>query len=264
MIFAKRSYILVVSNRANFKTFETDCGENGVPMKPKEKAALAVELLKKEYPEAICSLNEKEPFRLLVAVRLSAQCTDKRVNEVTPALFERFPTVEAMASAKTEDVEELIRSCGFYHAKARDIISCAQVLLNEYGGKIPDTVEVLTTLPGVGRKTANLLVGDLYGGHAVVCDTHFIRIMRRLGFTDTTDPLKTEKTMRTLLPANESGDFCHRCVLHGRAVCRARGAKCSECVLKNICEEFKNTAGTPSDGVVPKKPKNITPKGRKH
>ena len=214
-------------------------------MKPREKAAIAVGLLKKEYPDAICSLTETEPFRLLVAVRLSAQCTDKRVNEVTPVLFRVFPTTEAMAAAKVEDVERIIRPCGFYHGKARDIVECANVLLNEYGGVIPDDIDTLTRLPGVGRKTANLLVGDLYGGNAVVCDTHFIRIMRRLGFTDTSDPMKTEKIMRPLLPPDESNDFCHRCVLHGRAVCRARGAKCGECVLKDICEEFKNTAEQP-------------------
>lgn len=214
-------------------------------MEPREKAAIAVELLKKEYPDAICSLTETEPFRLLVAVRLSAQCTDKRVNEVTPALFRAFPTTEAMAAARVEDVEEIIRPCGFYHGKARDIVECAKVLLRNCGGVIPNSIDTLTKLPGVGRKTANLLVGDLYGGNAVVCDTHFIRIMRRLGFTDTSDPLKTEKIMRPLLPPDESNDFCHRCVLHGRAVCRARGAKCGECVLKDICEEFKNTAGQP-------------------
>lgn len=214
--------------------------KNGGIMKKSEKAALAVELLKKEYPEAVCSLTETEPFRLLVAVRLSAQCTDKRVNEVTPALFERFPTVEDMANADVREVEELIRSCGFYHAKARDIVECAKELLGRFGGVIPDDIDELVTLPGVGRKTANLLVGDLYGKHAVVCDTHFIRIMRRLGFTDTDDPLKTEETMRPLLPPDESGDFCHRCVLHGRAVCKARGEKCGQCVLKEICSEYKN------------------------
>lgn len=209
-------------------------------MDNREKAALAVGLLKKEYPDAVCSLNEKEPFRLLVAVRLSAQCTDKRVNEVTPALFERFPTIEAMADADITEIEGYIRSCGFYHGKARDIAECARALLSEYGGVIPNDIDTLTRLPGVGRKTANLLVGDLYGGHAVVCDTHFIRIMRRLGFTDTSDPLRTEKIMRPLLPETESADFCHRCVLHGRAVCRARGKRCGECVLKTICNEFNN------------------------
>ncbi len=225
-----------------------------------EKAALAVELLKKEYPDAICSLTETDPFRLLVAVRLSAQCTDKRVNEVTPVLFRAFPMIEAIAAAKPEDIEEIIRPCGFYHGKARDIVACANTLLNEYGGVIPDDIGLLTKLPGVGRKTANLLIGDLYGGHAVVCDTHFVRIMRRLGFTDTDDPLKTEKIMRPLLAPDESSDFCHRCVLHGRAVCRARGAKCGECVLKNICEEFKNTAGANQKNTAGPK----TPKGRKH
>lgn len=216
--------------------------KRGIRTELREKAALAVKLLKKEYPIAECSLTETEPFRLLVAVRLSAQCTDKRVNEVTPALFGAFPTTAAMAAANVTDVEDIIRPCGFYHIKARDIVECANVLLNEYGGVVPCDIDTLTSLPGVGRKTANLLVGDLCGGHAVVCDTHFIRIMRRLGFTDTSDPLKTEKIMRPLLAPDESSDFCHRCVLHGRAVCRARGAKCGECVLRNICEEFKNTA----------------------
>lgn len=217
------------------------CEKNGVKKTDAcEKAVKAVMLLKKEYPDAVCSLIEKEPFRLLVAVRLSAQCTDKRVNEVTPALFERFPTIADMANADVSEVEEYIRSCGFFHGKACDIVGCARVLLDKFGGVIPNDIDTLTTLPGVGRKTANLLVGDLYGGNAVVCDTHFIRIMRRLGFTDTSDPLKTERIMRKLLPPDESNDFCHRCVLHGRAVCSARGAKCEVCVLKDICNEFNN------------------------
>lgn len=192
-------------------------------MTKKERARLAVNALKNEYPDAICSLRAEEPLQLLIATRLSAQCTDARVNLVTPVLFEKYPTLEAFCEANVEDVEEIIHSCGFYHGKARDIVGMSQKIRDTFGGVVPDTVEALTTLPGVGRKTANLIVGDVYGKPAVVADTHFIRMSNRLGFVDTKDPYKVELAMRKLLPPEESNDFCHRCVLHGRACCTAQG-----------------------------------------
>ena len=172
-------------------------------MTKKERAATAVQLLKKEYPDAICSLNYADPLQLLIAVRLSAQCTDARVNQVTPALFERFNSLESFCEAEYEEVGKYIYSCGFYNTKSKDIVEMCRMIRDDFSGEVPDNIDDLTKLPGVGRKTANLLVGDLYGKHAVVCDTHFIRIMRRLGFTDTDDPLKTEKTMRPLLEVRD-------------------------------------------------------------
>ncbi len=207
-------------------------------MTKKEKALAAVAALKAEYPDAICSLVADEPFRLLIATRLSAQCTDARVNLVTPALFERYQTVEAFAAAETTDVEELVRSCGFYHTKARDIIDMAQMLLDEFDGIVPDNIEDLTRLPGVGRKTANLICGDVYGKPAVVADTHLIRISNLLGLVSTKNPLKVELELKKILPPEESNDFCHRCVLHGRAVCIARRPKCDACCMKDVCDSF--------------------------
>ena len=206
-------------------------------MTKKQRAAAAVELLKAEYPDAICSLNYSDPFQLLCATRLSAQCTDARVNIVTPALFAEFPTAKAMADAPIERVEELIASCGLFKTKAKDLIGIGQGITERFGGRVPDTIEELTSLPGVGRKTANLVVGDVYGKPAVVCDTHFIRIVNRIGLTDTTDPLKVERELRAILPPEESNDFCHRTVLHGRAVCTARRAFCEKCVLSQICKK---------------------------
>lgn len=206
-------------------------------MTEKKRAEKAVELLKREYPDAECSLVYDDPFRLLVAVRLSAQCTDKRVNLVTPALFEKYPTVESFAAADANDVGELIRSCGFFNTKSKDIVAMANQIIDNFGGTVPDSVEQLVTLQGVGRKTANLIVGDIYKKPAVVCDTHFIRIMNRLGFVKTKNPEAVERKMRELLPPEESGDFCHRVVDHGRLVCTARKAKCSECVLNEICKK---------------------------
>lgn len=191
-------------------------------MTKKQRASLAVEALKKEYPEAICSLDYKNDFQLLVATRLSAQCTDARVNIVTPALFAKYPTVEDFAAAEVGDVEELIRSCGFFHTKAKDIVAMAQKIISDFGGKVPDNIEDLTSLPGVGRKTANLICGDIFGKPAVVADTHLIRISNLLGLVESKDPFKVEKALRELIPPEESNDFCHRCVLHGRAVCIAR------------------------------------------
>ena len=213
-------------------------------MNRKEKALLAVEALKKEYPEALCSLTAKNEFELLVATRLSAQCTDARVNIVTPALFERYRTLEDYASAEVEDVENYIRSCGFFHTKARDIIGMAQQILERFDGRVPDNIEDLTSLPGVGRKTANLICGDVYGKPAVVVDTHCIRITTRLGLHKETDQRKIENALRKLLPPEESNDFCHRIVLHGRAVCTARSPKCKDCCMNGFCrmgvKELKN------------------------
>ena len=210
-------------------------------MDNKEKALRAVELLEKEYPDALCSLVYDDPLQLLIATRLAAQCTDKRVNMVTPALFERFPTVNDFADADIGEVEELVRSCGFYRTKARDIVNMCVMLRDNYGGIVPDSIEELTRLPGVGRKTANLVVGDIFGKPAVVVDTHCIRITSRLGFHDTKDAVKIEKLLRGLLPPEKSNDFCHRLVLHGRAVCDARKPQCGKCCLKDICSYAQKT-----------------------
>ena len=208
-------------------------------MTKKERALLAVEALKKEYPEAICSLNAKNEFELLIATRLSAQCKDERVNLVTPALFEKYPDPEALAAARLEDVEEIIHECGLYHTKAQSIIGIAQKLLSDFGGRVPDNMEDLTSLPGVGRKTANLICGDVYGKPAVVADTHLIRITNKLGLVDTKDPYKVELELKKLLPPEESNDFCHRAVLHGRAVCDARKPLCEKCCMAEFCKSKK-------------------------
>ena len=206
-------------------------------MTKKERARLAVELFKKEYPDAICSLDYTDAFQLLIATRLSAQCTDARVNMVTPALFARFPDAKSMASAEIGEVEELIKTCGLYKTKARDLVGIGQKIMSDFGGIVPDNIEDLITLPGVGRKTANLVCGDIYGKPAVVTDTHFIRLCNRLGFVKTRDPLKVENEMRKILPPDESNNFCHRTVLHGRAVCTARKAYCERCCLSEICKK---------------------------
>lgn len=206
-------------------------------MTKKELAVKSVELLKEEYPDAICSLNYSDPFQLLIATRLSAQCTDARVNMVTPALFDAFPTAEAFKNAELSKVEDLIKSCGLYKTKAKDLIEIGRGITDNFGGKVPDTIEELTTLSGVGRKTANLIVGDVYGKSAVVTDTHLIRLANRIGLTKQKEPFKVEKELRAILPDEESNDFCHRAVLHGRAVCTARRAFCDKCVLKDICKK---------------------------
>lgn len=209
-------------------------------MTKKERALSAVEALKKEYPDALCVLKASNDFELLIATRLSAQCTDARVNLVTPALFAKYPTLEDYANAKVEDVEELIHSCGFFHGKARDIIGMAQKILSDFDGKVPDNIEDLTSLPGVGRKTANLICGDIYGKPAVVADTHLIRITNLLGLVETKDPYKVELALKKLLPPEESNDFCHRCVLHGRAVCIARRPQCDKCCMAEFCKSAKS------------------------
>ena len=204
-------------------------------MRKKERVLLAVKTLEKLYPDAICSLDYKDAFQLLIATRLSAQCTDKRVNMVTPNLFKEFPTAEKMASADIKRVEELIKTCGLYKTKAKDLVEIGKALVENYDGIVPDSIEELTKLSGVGRKTANLVCGDIYGKPAVVTDTHFIRICNRLGFVDTTNPLQVEREMRKLLPPEKSNDFCHRTVLFGRDICIARVPKCDKCSLNQIC-----------------------------
>lgn len=204
-------------------------------MTKKQIALLAVEALKNEYPDAICSLTYTDPLQLLIATRLSAQCTDARVNMVTPALFERFPTVEDFAAASYDEVSEYIKSCGLFKTKSKDIVEMCKKLLTDFDGEVPDTIEALTTLPGVGRKTANLICGDIFGKPAVVVDTHCIRITTRLGLHKLTDQKKIETELRKLLPPEESNDFCHRLVLHGRAVCTARSPKCQNCCMKEFC-----------------------------
>ncbi len=204
-------------------------------MTRQELALLAVEAMKNEYPDAICSLTYQEPLELLIATRLAAQCTDARVNLVTPALFERFPTLDSFCEGSEEEIAEYIRSCGLYKTKARDIFAMCNMLRDEFGGVVPDTVEELTRLPGIGRKTANLVVGDIYHKPAVVTDTHCIRISGRLGLTDSVNPLTVEKDLRAVLPPEESNDFCHRLVLHGRAVCDSRKPKCENCCMKEFC-----------------------------
>lgn len=199
-----------------------------------------VALLLAEYPQAGCTLDWGKDYELLFSVRLAAQCTDERVNKITPALFARFPTLEAFASARVEDVEECVRSCGFYRAKARDIVACAQVLLEKYGGELPRTMEELTALPGVGRKTANLILGDVFRvpGSTVV-DTHCIRLTNRMGIVDgLKDPVKIEAVLRRVIAPEKSSDFCHALVLHGRAVCDARKPRCEDCCVRHLCRSF--------------------------
>lgn len=206
-------------------------------MRKKQRVEEAVRRLEKLYPDAICSLDYKDAFQLLIATRLSAQCTDKRVNIVTPSLFKKFPTPEKMAEADIKEVEELIKTCGLYKTKAKDLVLIAQKLVSDFDGRVPDTIEELTSLSGVGRKTANLVCGDIYKKPAVVTDTHFIRICNRLGFVNTKNPLTVENEMRKLLPPQKSNDFCHRTVLFGRDICTARTAFCEKCVLNDICSK---------------------------
>ena len=207
-------------------------------MTKKQLTLKSVEALKEAYPEAICSLVYSDPLQLLIATRLSAQCTDARVNLVTPELFSKYKTLDDLANAEVEDVERIIRSCGFYHDKARDIVGIAKKIKSDFNGEVPSTIEDLTSLPGVGRKTANLIMGDVFHApSSVITDTHLIRISNRIGLVDTKDPKKVEFELRKLLPPDESNDFCHRTVLHGRAVCTARKAHCDICILKDFCKK---------------------------
>ena len=206
-------------------------------MRYKASTLRIIEKLKELYPEGLCSLQYEKDYELLFAVRLSAQCTDARVNMVTPALYARFPTLEAFANASYEEVGEAIKSCGFYNTKSKDLVECAKILLEKYGGRVPGTMEELTSLPGIGRKTAKLILGDIYHQPAYVCDTHCIRITGRLGLTDgSKDPLSVEKQLRAVLPPEESSDFCHRMVLFGRDRCTARKANCDGCPLRADCD----------------------------
>ncbi len=204
-----------------------------------EKVISVIEILKQRYPHAPCALHYQKDYELMIAVRLSAQCTDARVNLVTPALFSAYPTLEAMAAADISQVEHYVHSCGFYRQKAKDIVLACQMLIRDYGSKVPNTMEELLKLPGVGRKTANLLLGDIYGlPGSVVCDTHCIRICGKLGLSEGKDPEKVEKQLRSILSPEESSDFCHRIVLFGREICTARNPKCSECPLAPVCKSF--------------------------
>ncbi|WP_297289153.1 endonuclease III [uncultured Flavonifractor sp.] len=214
-------------------------------MKDHQDVLAIVEELKRLYPDALCSLQYPKPYELLFAVRLAAQCTDERVNMVTPALYARFPTLESLAEADVAEVETYIHSTGFFRAKARDIVAAARMLVEVYGGVVPDNMEDLLKLPGVGRKTANLILGDVYKTPGVVvADTHCIRITGLLGLTDgTKDPAKTEMQLRKILPPEESSDFCHRMVLHGRAVCVARRPDCQNCTLRPWCDHFQKNTG---------------------
>ena len=214
-------------------------------MKTKADVLSIIAELKKLYPDGICSLDYPKPYELLFSVRLAAQCTDERVNMVTPALFARFPTLESLAEADISEVETYIHSTGFFRANARDIVGAARMMLDEYGGKVPDNMDDLLKLPGVGRKTANLILGDVYHQPGVVvADTHCIRISGKLGLTDgTKDPAKVETQLRKVLPPEESNDFCHRLVLHGRAVCMARRPDCQNCTLRPWCDFFQKGVG---------------------
>ena len=214
-------------------------------MEVSSKVTNILSALKELYPDALCALHFGKDYELMIAVRLSAQCTDARVNLVTPALFAKYPTLEAFAAADVGDVEELVRSCGFYKHKARDIVLACQMLLSDFHGRVPDNMEDLLKLPGVGRKTANLLLGDIYHKEAYVCDTHCIRICGKLGLSQGKDPQKVEMQLRKVIPPEESSDFCHRIVLHGRAVCTARSPKCSQCTLAPFCDFF---TGKQEDG----------------
>ena len=212
-------------------------------MKSKAAVRRIVEELKVLYPNARCSLNYQKDYELLFAVRLSAQCTDARVNMITPALFQKYPSLEAFANASYEEVGEVIRSCGFYNTKSKDLVECAKILLEQHGGKVPGTMEELTALPGVGRKTANLILGDVFGQEAYVCDTHCIRITGRLGITDgSKDPLQVERQLRQSIPPKESSDFCHRMVLFGRDTCTARSPQCQGCPLAKDCDMARAAA----------------------
>lgn len=212
-------------------------------MKSKDSINSIISALKADYPDALCELQYLKDYELLFAARLSAQCTDARVNQITPALFGRFPTLEAIAAADVSEVEEIVHSCGFFRSKARDIVMCANVLLDKFDGRVPDTMEDLLSLPGVGRKTANLILGDIHKKPAVVIDTHCIRITNLLGLVQTKDPVKIEMQLKELVSSEEQSDFCHRIVLHGRAVCVARRPACERCSIARWCDNYLATQG---------------------
>lgn len=207
-------------------------------MKKKEIAELAVAELKKLYPDASCTLDYDEPYQLMFAARLAAQCTDARVNIVTKTLFKKYPTLQAFADADLAELEQDVKPCGFYHTKAKSLKEMAGQLINDFGGEVPDTMEQLLTLSGIGRKTANLMLGDVFGKPAMVTDTHCIRITGRLGLTANKEPAKVEKDLVKLIPPEESSDFCHRTVEFGRDICKARSPKCPECPLNYFCRYY--------------------------
>lgn len=206
-------------------------------MTKEELAVLILERLKKEYPEAQCTLDYNQAWKLLVSVRLAAQCTDERVNVVVEGLYEKFPDVEALAAADVEEIEKIVKPCGLGHSKARDISACMKMLRDEYNGKVPDDFDALLKLPGVGRKSANLIMGDVFGKPAIVTDTHCIRLVNRMGLVDgIKDPKKVEMALWKLIPPEEGSDFCHRLVFHGRDVCTARTKPfCDRCCVSDIC-----------------------------
>lgn len=206
-------------------------------MTKEELAVLILERLKKEYPEAQCTLDYNQAWKLLVSVRLAAQCTDARVNVVVEGLYEKFPDVEALAAADVEEIEKIVKPCGLGHSKARDISACMKMLRDEYNGKVPDDFDALLKLPGVGRKSANLIMGDVFGKPAIVTDTHCIRLVNRMGLVDgIKDPKKVEMALWKLIPPEEGSDFCHRLVFHGRDVCTARTKPfCDRCCVSDIC-----------------------------
>lgn len=210
-----------------------------ITMRKKERALEVIERLKKEYPDAACTLDYDAAWKLLVEVRLAAQCTDARVNVVVQSLYARFPSVQALACASAEEIEEIVRPCGLGRSKARDISACMKVLHDKYGDKVPEDFDALLELPGVGRKSANLIMGDVFGKPAIVTDTHCIRLCNRIGLVDNIkEPKKVEMALWKLVPPEEGSDFCHRLVYHGRAVCTARTKPyCDKCCLQDICKK---------------------------
>lgn len=207
-------------------------------MRKKELAAEVIGRLKKEYPDSVCTLDVNDAWQLLVSVRLAAQCTDKRVNETVPALFAKYPSPDKLAKAKLSDIENMVRPCGLFKTKARDIKACMTELVERFDGIVPDNMQDLLSLPGVGRKSANLILGDIYGQESYVCDTHCIRLSGRIGLSDgSKDPFKVEMQLRKIVPPEESGGLCHRLVDHGRAVCKAQSPQCDACCLKDICRK---------------------------
>ncbi len=211
-------------------------------MKNKKQIKIVINILKDEYPNVGCTLIYNSPIQMLIAARLSAQCTDARVNLVTPALFSNFKTVYDFAKADPKEIEKYIYSCGFYNMKSKDIIGMCQKIIKRHNGIVPDSIEELTELPGVGRKTANLILGEIYKKPAVIADTHFIRVTGRLGFHNTKNAVKVENIMREILPKSESTNFCHRVLAHGRLVCKSQNPKCNKCVLNKVCDYYNKTS----------------------